>query len=80
MGVFVGTGDQDNYVKLVVSANDGAPELQVVQELAGVATTQAVPLSLSDVTALDLYLTIDPTTACSRRAIGRRRQPAASDL
>ena len=44
MGVFVGTGDQDNYVKVVVAANGGTPEVQVVQEVDGVSTVTGVPV------------------------------------
>ena len=61
MGVFVGTGDQDNYVKLVVAANGGTPEVQVVQEVDGVSTVTGVPVELADVTGVDLYLTVDKT-------------------
>jgi hypothetical protein len=59
MGVFVGPGDQDNYVKVVVAANGGAPEVQVVQEVDGVSTVTGVPLAPADVTAVDLFLTVD---------------------
>jgi outer membrane protein assembly factor BamB len=61
MGVFVGRGDQDNYVKLVLSAHNGAPQLQLVTERTGVPSTQAVPFSVADLSALDLYLTVDKT-------------------
>jgi hypothetical protein len=59
LGVFLGTGDQDNYVKLVVSANNGSPEIQLVSEVAGIATVVGVPLSLIDVSTVDLYLTVN---------------------
>jgi hypothetical protein len=59
IGMYVGRGDQDNYVKLVVSANGGAPELQMVEEVDGVPTEVGVPVDLTDVTAVDCYLTVD---------------------
>jgi hypothetical protein len=61
IGLFVGPGGQDDYVKLVLSAHNGAPEVQVVQEVGGVATTDALPFDLADVTAIDFFLTIDKT-------------------
>ena len=36
-GFYIGTGDQDNYLKVVVSANDGDGGLEVVHENAGTA-------------------------------------------
>jgi len=62
MGMFIGTGDQDNYVKIVVTANDGNPGITYLREIDGVVTTgafAAVPLPGIDV--VDLYLTIDRT-------------------
>ena len=47
MGLFIGTGDQDNYAKLVVTANGGSPGVQFVKEVGGIDTIRPVaPLRL----------------------------------
>jgi hypothetical protein len=60
-GVFLGTGNQDNYVKLTVAANNGAGGFALVKEQGGTPTTvtQSGPTwpGPSDV---DLYLLVDP--------------------
>ena len=45
VGAYIGTGDQDNYIKLAVSANGGTPGLELVIEDDGVVTSSqyAVP-------------------------------------
>lgn len=64
MGVFIGTGSQDDYAKLVVSANGGAGGVQFLKEVGGIATFQPqAPVALPGPDAIDLYLTIDPATA-----------------
>ncbi len=35
MGFYIGTGDQDNYAKLVLTANGGNPGVQFVEEVGG---------------------------------------------
>ncbi|MFC5368856.1 malectin domain-containing carbohydrate-binding protein [Salinirubrum litoreum] len=64
-GMFVGTGDQDNYLKFVVSAAGGSGGVQLATENGGTFTDVAT-VSDSSVTgsntATDLYLTVDPTT------------------
>ena len=68
MGIYVGTGDQDNYVKLVVSAEGGTGGLQFVAEENGQfnPTGNDIHVPNSSVTGpqtnTDLYLTVDPTT------------------
>jgi hypothetical protein len=61
MGLFIGAGDQDNYAKLVVTANGGAPGIQFVKEIGGVPTSDPVaPVAMPGPDAVDLYLTVDP--------------------
>lgn len=63
-GLTLGRGDQDNYAKLVISANSGTPEVRLVVEADGIPTVPAaVPISLTGLDALDLYLTIDPVAS-----------------
>jgi len=65
IGLFVGTGDQDNYTKLVVSANSGDGGVQLFQEVDGnnngISMTTDGAVTGPD-TNTDLYLTVDPTT------------------
>ncbi|MDQ1456843.1 MAG: hypothetical protein QOH28_2463, partial [Actinomycetota bacterium] len=64
MGLYIGTGDQDNYAKVVLTANGGSPGVQFVQEVGGVAAAGPVaPLSLPGPDFVDLYLTVDPAAA-----------------
>jgi glucose/arabinose dehydrogenase len=61
MGVYVGTGDQDNFVKLVVAANGGKGGVKFGREIKGVASAQrvtTVPMPGPD--RVDLYLLVDP--------------------
>jgi N-acetylneuraminic acid mutarotase/glucose/arabinose dehydrogenase len=61
MGMFIGTGDQDNYVKLVVSANGGAGGVEFLKEVDGIPSfTPQAPVALPGPSAIDLYLTVDP--------------------
>ena len=62
-GLFIGTGDQDNYLKLVVSATDGTGGVQLAKETGGSFESLAQPtnpgVTGSD-QATDLYLTVYP--------------------
>ncbi|MDP8911655.1 MAG: hypothetical protein M3M94_06285, partial [Actinomycetota bacterium] len=60
MGLFIGKGDQDNYVKIVTAANGGAGGVKFLKEAAGTtsaARTASVALPGPD--AVDLYLEVD---------------------
>jgi len=61
-GIYVGTGDQSNYLKITLNANGGAGGIQVVTENADVpASSQyALSASLSSISTLDLYLSVNP--------------------
>jgi hypothetical protein len=64
-GLFIGTGDQDNYLKFVVSAAGGSGGVQLATEKGGTFTDVATPSDSSvtgSETATDLFLTVDPTT------------------
>jgi len=62
-GMFIGNGDQDNYLKLVVSATDGTGGVELAKENGGTFTNLAQPNN-AGVTgsnqATDLYLTVFP--------------------
>ncbi|MFN2470504.1 MAG: kelch repeat-containing protein [Gaiellaceae bacterium] len=60
MGLFVGAGDQDNYVKIVVSANGGPGAVAFLKEAGAVtsaARTSAV--ALPGPSAIDLYFEVN---------------------
>ena len=64
-GMFIGTGDQDNYLKFVVSATDGTGGVELAKETGGSFSNLEQPNDASvtgSETATDLYLTVDPTT------------------
>ena len=61
MGVFLGNGDQDNYVRMVV---DGGGSIQVVAERNGVVQTgPSGAVSIPGLEAIDFYLMLDPADA-----------------
>jgi hypothetical protein len=63
MGLFIGTGDQDNYLKIVAAAGDGSGAVQVVKEVGGAPTqVSSTPVAMPGPDALDLYLAVDPST------------------
>ncbi|MEK7954408.1 malectin domain-containing carbohydrate-binding protein [Luteolibacter soli] len=41
-GIFIGNGDQDNYVQIAVNANNGAGGIEVVYEKNGIILTQTI--------------------------------------
>jgi hypothetical protein len=61
MGLFIGTGDQDNFIQIVLHANNGNPVIQVGSEVAGnFVWGDASPFASAGPSYVDLYLTIDP--------------------
>ncbi|WP_347158799.1 malectin domain-containing carbohydrate-binding protein [Pontibacter chitinilyticus] len=62
-GIYIGTGDQDNYLKIVLNANGGAGGILVMYEEDGVATSKQYALSGGiPSSTLDLFLAINPAT------------------
>jgi hypothetical protein len=64
MGMFVGTGTQDDYVKVVAAATPDGTVIEVVAEIAGVATTvvdDPVPMPGPD--SVELTLEVDASNA-----------------
>ena len=62
-GIFLGNGDQDNYVKLVAGAKGGSGGIHLLREVDGTTTSVAYP-TVANVTGsgvtIDLYMTVDP--------------------
>ena len=62
-GVHFGTGTQDDYVKLVIAANNGAGGFRLVDEQGGTPSTVTVPgPAWPGPGAVDLYLRVDPAS------------------
>lgn len=60
MGLFIGSGNQDNYVKLVINQS-GA---QMLSEIAGdVYSNNTTTTSFSDIDFIDLTIQVDPASA-----------------
>jgi hypothetical protein len=63
MGFYIGTGDQDNYIKFVVNAAGADGGLQFGAERNGVYEwVKSVALPITDAVSIDLLLTVDPGT------------------
>ncbi|MEJ7913872.1 MAG: kelch repeat-containing protein, partial [Chitinophagaceae bacterium] len=60
-GIFIGTGDQSNYLKIALNANGGAGGIQVVYENADVPTSFQYPIAggIPNL-SLDFYLSVNP--------------------
>ena len=76
MGLQIGAGDQDNYLKVVVAANGGAGGVEVLLEVAGVATqattygTTEIGTSVLAATAgVELSLVVDPAALTAQPRI-----------
>ncbi|OED39661.1 hypothetical protein AB833_14800 [Chromatiales bacterium (ex Bugula neritina AB1)] len=64
MGIYMGTGDQDNYLKLVVNSKGPEGGLQYAREVAGAFNGQQnVTASIYSAEAIDLIIEVDPGSA-----------------
>ncbi|GAB3163293.1 PKD domain-containing protein [Telluribacter humicola] len=62
-GIFIGTGDQENYFKIVLGADGGAGGIEVLYENSGIASSTTYPLPGGLPTGtIDLYLSVNPAT------------------
>lgn len=88
LGLFIGRGDQDNFVALLVAANGGAGGVALVQEVGGVAVSSQlfgaeVGVSPLGSTIVDLHLRVDPlaqTVQARYARDGGPQQPLGSPL
>jgi len=81
-GIFLGTGDQDNYVKLALNANGGAGAIELTYEDQGVVVSdQLLPYSafLNDGT-FHFYLTVDPEAGTVQAAVRRESEAGLSPV
>ena len=68
-GIYVGSGDQDNYLKLAVSAAGGEGGVAVTYEDAGDGRGAALrrdPAIMEAAVTVDLYIRIDPATGMAQ--------------
>jgi N-acetylneuraminic acid mutarotase len=64
MGLFIGNGDQDNYVRLATAANGGSGGIHLSKEVAGAfSEVPQASVSMPGPDYVDLYLTADPSAA-----------------
>ena len=62
MGLVIGKGDQDNYIKLVTNANGGNGGIKFASEIQGAFDGQQVSAAILGADYVDLYLVVDPAT------------------
>ena len=61
VGGFLGTGDQDNYIRIACIANDSTPAIEVLRESAGIVTADVYTVdSLNNAQAIDLIFAVNP--------------------
>ncbi|MFN3404747.1 MAG: T9SS type A sorting domain-containing protein [Cytophagaceae bacterium] len=73
-GIFIGNGDQDNYIKIALNSNGGAGGIQIVKEVDGIVTENrqlSLPNGIPNST-IAFFLTVDPEgkTVTPRYQIG----------
>ena len=61
-GFYIGTGDQDNYLAIVLHAADGDGGIRIIHEEGGVvqSTTDYIASDILNTVNLDLFLSVDP--------------------
>jgi N-acetylneuraminic acid mutarotase len=76
-GIYIGTGDQSNFLKIAVNANGGAGGIQIVYEKGDVPVTTQYPLSggLAGISTVDLYLAVSPLTGLVQPRYSRNGGP-----
>ncbi len=84
-GIQIGTGDQDNYIKLVLNANGGAGGVQVLLESGGsqVSGPTYGPGVTGDLLAsgsVDLYLEVNPVLATAQPRVSIDAGAIITDL
>ncbi|MEM7572344.1 MAG: malectin domain-containing carbohydrate-binding protein [Bacteroidota bacterium] len=74
-GIYIGTGDQDNYLKVVYStgssAGDNAYGMEVVLEDGGTVTSSTpydIP-NIENASGITIYISVDPATGTAQPAI-----------
>jgi uncharacterized repeat protein (TIGR01451 family) len=63
MGLVIGKGDQDNYIKLVTNANAGDGGIGIAREIEGVFDSEQFSAAILGADYVDLFLVIDPAAS-----------------
>jgi large repetitive protein len=64
MGLMIGAGDQNNYVKIVADANGGSGGIRFLKEVSGTVSSERVSgVAMPGPDYVDLYLEVDPVAA-----------------
>ncbi|WP_250419078.1 PKD domain-containing protein [Pontibacter deserti] len=78
-GLYIGTGDQDNYLKVVLNANGGAGGIEVVYENGGQPTSFQYELNGGiPASTLDLYLSVNPSAGTVQAKYARDGGPVTN--
>jgi len=84
LGIFIGDGGDDDYLKLVVTGDAGVPALEVVHEVAGEVSSLLLPVpGLLAGLGVDLLLDVDPAAATVRprwAVLGQALSPAGPPI
>lgn len=62
MGMYIGTGDQDNYLRIICHSNNGLGGIQVLKEVGGVPVGTVYSAPILNSSYVDFFLSINPTT------------------
>jgi len=79
-GIYIGTGDQDNYLLFALTPNFGNPGLTVIQENAGVLTQAMYPITGILDGNIVLFLSIDPANGTVQPRFKRVNDPDTVDI
>ncbi|MBX9850513.1 MAG: choice-of-anchor D domain-containing protein [Cytophagaceae bacterium] len=60
-GIYIGNGDQDNYLKVVLNANNGQGGIEVLLENQGVVTYSQYNISGIPASTAELIISVDPS-------------------
>ncbi|WMJ73318.1 T9SS type A sorting domain-containing protein [Cytophagaceae bacterium ABcell3] len=61
-GIFIGTGDQDNYLKIALNANEGNGGIEIVHENEGMYELKQLDIEFYPENTVFFYLEIEPST------------------
>ena len=63
MGLFIGNGDQDNYIKLVINNTGAQGGVELLAEVAGeITSSNNTPFAIAGADYADLHIALDPST------------------
>jgi len=67
LGLYIGAGSDDDYLKIVATGSGGQPAIEIVHEIGGVPSVTTIPIpNLLAGTGVDLELDVDPVAGTVR--------------